>query len=140
MSEHIEQPRGGLIRQLILFAIVPTMFLIVGLIVYSSVATFSRERISAESNLKKLATKVALEAERKNNRANFIAQAIAISQVSGMFGNRAVTVDYLRGVLEKYPELTAAGVGYEPNADQNDLAFLRAPAGASDRPPTSGPC
>jgi methyl-accepting chemotaxis protein len=45
----------------------------------------------------------------------------------GLFGRRAESLRMARGVLESYPQFTAAYFGYEPDADGNDAASLAKP-------------
>ncbi len=52
------------------------------------------------------------------------AETIAVSQESGLFGQRALTVELLKGVLASDENITAAYVLYEPNADKKDALSL----------------
>ena len=131
MREETSRPRARLVRQLTVFGIVPVILLVAGLVGYSSFVTFDREQGSAETNLQNLAERVALEIERSNTRAVLAARVMAYAQVNGMFGRREESVAYARQVLETMPEFTGAYFGYEPNADQNDAAFIRSNAARS---------
>lgn len=41
------------------------------------------------------------------------------------FGERAQSVNYIRGLLETFPNFSGASIGYEPNADFNDAKSER---------------
>lgn len=109
----------------LLFAIFPTVIILLGIIVYSAVSRFTEVRKEAERLLENMAKQVAAEIERSNSQAVQVARLMALAQESGgLFGNRLESVELARRVLEESPEFTGVYYGYEPNADRNDANYL----------------
>ena len=101
----------------------------VTLVVLFIVAAFSRGMyrtlIGENDQLIKAHTReIANKIEEQNLEAVSVAKAMALAQKSGLFGNREASTRYARNILLTYPRFTGAYFGYEPNADQNDKAFL----------------
>jgi hypothetical protein len=67
----------------------------------------------------------ALKVETSNVEALTVAKTMAIAQESGLFGKRTESRHYAKKILEAYPQFTGAYFAYEPNADQDDQAYLR---------------
>ena len=126
-------PRRSLIGKLLFFGIVPSTLIFVCAIAYGAWSTLIAARAEQEQTLRNLAEQVALEVERGNTRAVLAAEVMALAQTSGQFGNRVKSTEFARQVLGTYPEFTGAYFGYEPNADQNDTAFLHSPEAGSIR-------
>ena len=80
----------------------------------------------SEANLRDDVERAVLEIERANARAVDVARVMALSQESGMFGDRPRSLAFARAVLDAFPEFTGAYFGYEPNADGRDAQFLGA--------------
>ncbi|MEY2716580.1 MAG: Methyl-accepting chemotaxis protein PctA, partial [Planctomycetota bacterium] len=74
------------------------------------------------SELLREALFAAAQIGESNASAMKSAQYLADQQEAGLFGKRALTVDLLKAVLAGDPNITAAYVAYEPNADGNDGA------------------
>lgn len=74
--------------------------------------------------------KVAQLIDRGNLEAVTATRMIATSQETGLFGKRAESVHFLRGVLEKFPQFIGVSIGYEPDADGQDAIYLEEYAGA----------
>ncbi|MEE8311661.1 MAG: response regulator [Candidatus Binatia bacterium] len=115
--------RKSLSGRMLLFGVLPTVVVLLGLIVWLAGAMYSALRIANEHDMQLLADGVAAEIERGNTRAVLIAEVMAFAQQNGMFGDRAASVAYSRQVLAHYPELTGAYFGYESGADGKDEAF-----------------
>ncbi|MCP4577583.1 MAG: methyl-accepting chemotaxis protein [Deltaproteobacteria bacterium] len=101
----------------------------VTLVVLFIVAAFSRGMyrtlIHENDQLIKAHTReIANKIEAQNLEAVSVAKAMALAQKSGLFGNREASIRYARNILLTYSRFTGAYFGYEPNADQNDKAFL----------------
>lgn len=79
---------------------------------------------NAEINMKNNAEEVALEIERSNLEAITVPKIMALAQENGLFGNRKKSIEYAKKVLGQYQKFTGSYFGYEPNADQNDMAYL----------------
>jgi methyl-accepting chemotaxis protein WspA len=102
----------------------------VTLVVLFIVAAFSRgmyrNLIEENDQLIKAHTReIANKIEEQNLEAVSVAKAMALAQKSGLFGNRDASTQYAKSILLAYPRFTGAYFGYEPNADQNDKAFLK---------------
>ena len=67
---------------------------------------------------------IANRIEVGNLEAVTIAKTMAIAQKSGLFGKRKTSTEYALNVLTENQGFTGAYFGYEPNADQNDEAYL----------------
>ncbi|MFT5366956.1 MAG: two-component system NtrC family sensor kinase, partial [Candidatus Latescibacterota bacterium] len=114
----------------LLLAVVPTVSILFGIIIYTALSMSDEMREENESLLQNISEKVALEIERSNSHAVTVAQIMAYAQESGgLFGKRAESTEYARRILEESPEFTGACFGYEPNIDQNDAVFLKSNAG-----------
>ncbi len=109
---------------MLVFAIFPTIVILLGIIIFFTLNNFSIVRQDNEEMIKRLADKVAMEVERGNTRAVMAVQTMAFAQENGLFGRRVESSAYARKVLAEFPEFTGSYFGYEPNADQNDQAFL----------------
>jgi methyl-accepting chemotaxis protein len=101
----------------------------VALVVLLIVAVFSRgmyrNLITENEQLIKANTlEIANRIEAQNLEAVSVAKAMALAQMSGMFGNREVSTRFAKNILLNYPGFTGAYFGYEPNADQDDRAYL----------------
>jgi len=108
----------------LLFAVFPTVIILLGIIVYTAVSMFTQAREEAERLLQNLAKQVASEIERSNSQAVQVARLMSLAQESGgLFGNRLRSVELARRILEESPEFTGAYYGYEPNADHNDADY-----------------
>jgi methyl-accepting chemotaxis protein len=67
----------------------------------------------------------ALKVEQSNVEAITVAKTMAIAQETGLFGKRKESSRYAKKILEEYPQFTGSYFAYEPNADQDDKAYLR---------------
>ena len=106
---------------MLLFGVLPTLLLLIGFLTWMTTVVY-RDLLSAnEQQMVVLAEAVAAEIERGNTRAVMAAQVMALAQEGGMFGDRQASIDYAQKTLERFPELTGAYFGYEPDADGQDL-------------------
>lgn len=67
---------------------------------------------------------IANRIEVGNLEAVTIAKTMALAQKSGLFGKREASTKYAFNVLTENPGFTGSYFGYEPNADQDDAAYL----------------
>ncbi len=117
--------------RMLLFAVLPTAAVLLGIIFYVSLVMYQALREENEGAMQILADRVAVEIEQGNTRAVLAAQVMAIAQENGLFGDRVGSVEYARRVLAQYPEFTGAYIGYEPDADRQDaLSSKRRGAGS----------
>jgi methyl-accepting chemotaxis protein WspA len=75
---------------------------------------------TTQTHLSGIATIVANEVEDANMRATDAAELLAVSQTAGLFGQRQQSSDLAYALLLRFPYLTGAYFGYEPNADGQD--------------------
>jgi len=80
---------------------------------------------AAEKTIKFNTDAVALKIEKTNLEAITIARTMALAHENGLFGNRKKTIEFIKNILVDNPDLTGVSCGYEPNADQEDLEYLR---------------
>jgi PAS domain S-box-containing protein len=105
----------------LLFAALPTVVFLLGIIIYTSARMSSEVRKEAERSLQSHAQNVAAEIERANTRAVLAAEVMAHAQESGgLFAQREASVTFARRILEVNQDFTATYFGYEPNADGQD--------------------
>ncbi len=110
--------------KILLFAAIPVVMILLAVI---SLLVTSYYRHLLRENLGRInleTAKAAREIERGSLEAVTIAHTMALAQENGLFGRRSESILYARSVLERYPNLTGAYFGYEPNADGNDQLFL----------------
>ena len=112
--------------KLILYFGVTVFLLVSGIIAMFFHSMFDRLIKDADRIIKTQTEEVAKEIEANNLETVTIAKTMALAQESGLFGNREASLQYARRVLVRNPQLTGAYFGYEPNADQNDQAYLEA--------------
>ncbi len=110
--------------RMLIFGVLPTAAILLGLIVYVAVTMYGALRAQNEEAMRTLADRVAGEIERGNTRAVLAVQVMAYAQENGLFGDRLRSVEYARRVLDEFPEFTGAYFGYEPDADGRDAASL----------------
>jgi methyl-accepting chemotaxis protein len=121
----MESMLPGSIKGRLIFYFGITVILVVLLIVAVFSRSMYRNLITENEQLIKAHTQViANEIEEQNLEAVSVAKAMALAQKSGLFGNREASTRYARNILLNYPRFTGSYFGYEPNADQNDSAFL----------------
>ncbi|MBT3345448.1 MAG: histidine kinase, partial [Gemmatimonadetes bacterium] len=106
----------------LLFAALPTVVFLLGIIIYTSARMSSEVRKEAQRSLQSHAQNVAAEIERANTRAVLAAEVMAHAQESGgLFGQREASVTFARRILEVNQDFTGTYFGYEPNADGEDV-------------------
>lgn len=129
----------SLLGRMLLLGVAPTVLILLVIIIFSASQNYSSALIANENQLKGIAEAISREIERINARAVVAAKTMAIAQQNGLFGNRIASTDYARQMLIDFPEFTGADFCYEPNADQDDLAYLQSeeakliPANALDK-------
>ncbi len=121
--------RDSLVGRMLLFGVLPGALVVGVVLSLTARARFEDLESLAESQLLREALYAAEVVGKSNFDAMRVAEAIATDQESGLFGQRALTVDLMKGTLASDANLTAAYVAYEPDADGND-ASSRAGGGA----------
>ncbi len=124
--------------RMFLFGILPMGVLLTVLVLLISMRMSNQLHSEKEAELQLLAERVAAEVERGNTRAVLTAHMMAEAQVQGLFGDREASSEFMHRVLEQYPEFTGASIGYEPNADGRDAAYVGTPKAISLGPAFDG--
>ena len=110
----------SLAGRLLLVGVLPGSIVLGTLVALDARRKFDTLEEAAESDLLREAMFAAAQIGESNASAMKTAQYLADQQEAGLFGKRALTVDLLKAVLAGDPNITAAYVAYEPNADGND--------------------
>ena len=114
--------RRTLLGQALLFGVLPAALVVMAVVGINASRAYSGLVSRLESDLVS-ETRAAADEIALRNRANLaLVRMIALAQESGQFGRRAETLQNLERILKANPEVYAAYVAYEPNADGNDAA------------------
>lgn len=113
---------SSLAGRLFFLGILPGALITAAILGWGTYEKFELLEREAEESLAREALFAASRIGESNTSAIDLARALAAQQEAGLFGKRALTVELLKGTLAAYPSITAAYVGYEPNADGNDSA------------------
>ncbi|HEY9899724.1 MAG TPA: methyl-accepting chemotaxis protein [Pantanalinema sp.] len=97
--------------------------LFVALFAFVAVSVRQDQIVASEKYGKAITTDIADRMSADNARMLKMVDLMADHQLTGAFGRRAMTADYLRRIAEGNPDVLGAYVGYEPNADGNDQAW-----------------
>jgi len=117
--------RLGIKAKILLIGLVPLVLTAVFLVVIAfgslkqNLLRLSKESILAETRIG------VAEVERSNQATIDVVRTMASAQENGLFGKRTESIEYARTILALYPQFTGAYFGYEPNADQDDAAYLK---------------
>jgi methyl-accepting chemotaxis protein len=115
----------GIRGKILLFAGVPIIITLLAIIFFAFWTMHEAIVAISKKEIDQAVLNAAKEIERVNQASLAIPQTMALAQSNGMFGDRKASVEYARAVLEANPDLTGAYFGYEPNADTDDVAYLR---------------
>jgi methyl-accepting chemotaxis protein/cell division protein FtsL len=115
----------SLMGKMLLFAALPTAIVLFVVSFYTAQKMYSGLLALHEKNIQISAQDAADDIDRRNLEAVTIVKTMAIAQEAGMFGNRKLSSEYAKQILEANPQYTGAYFGYEPNADQDDRAYLQ---------------
>jgi len=119
--------------RLTLTGIVPAVLVILVLVAFNSYRRYQSLLATAEMTLNRDATALAMQIDASSRVATEVARGLALSQSTGMFGERRETVELLRRTLDDHNDVTAVYVCYEVNADGKDatdpIADATTPAG-----------
>jgi len=98
-------------------------FVIITFITIMAITSFSFRSNQLEmtkENMLALTGVVALEIDSLNSNAITLTQSLIDYQVAGGFGNRQLSEQYIRAILDSNDFVTGTYIGYEPNADGYD--------------------
>ncbi|GAB4243229.1 MAG: hypothetical protein OHK005_07470 [Candidatus Methylacidiphilales bacterium] len=125
MWSKLDQLNLGLRPKLICFGLVPALLVLIAISLFSlwemraSLLYLQTDEIVDELD------KAAHHIEQEAIRAKGVVSTMALAQETGLFGNRGASIELARTVLERFPFLTGAYFGYEPNADGQDADAVR---------------
>ena len=128
--------RNSLLGRMLLLGVVPTILILLVIIIFTTTQNYSTTLKANETLLRNIAGKVSTEIERGNARSVVAAKTMAHAQENGLFGNRVESTAYAKKMLEAFPEFTGTCFCYEPNADQDDQAYVHSEE-AKSIPPNS---
>jgi len=111
-------------KKIVLLTVVPVVLVMTAIVwlglreLHDRLIDAEREEILAElSNAAKVIDQGAREALS-------VARLMARAQESGLFGRRQDSIQLAREILDGNPQFVGASIGYEPNADGGDRAYL----------------
>ena len=116
--------RMRLWQRIVLFGLLPLVVVCIavgGLIV---TRTFDALRADGERMLVEKTGSVADQIESENREVVTIPHVMANAEEMGLFGQRSDSLAYARSILAEFPDILAAYIAYEPDADGNDAASL----------------
>jgi methyl-accepting chemotaxis protein len=114
--------RRTLLGQALLFGVLPAALVVMAVVGINAGRAYDGLVARLESDLVS-ETRAAADEIALRNRSNLaLVRMIALAQESGQFGRRAETLQNLERILKANPDVYAAYVAYEPNADGNDAA------------------
>ena len=118
---------GSLRKRILVQLVTPVVLMFstsVGLDIYQNA---EQAETAAKQLLASEAASAARQIELGNLHALQTAKIMAESQVAGLFGQRQLSIDFAREVLDKNPEFLGSSFGYEPDADGADSNNLGQP-------------
>jgi len=120
INRFIKTFRGRLIVSFVFSSVV--FIIILGILFYTIMA--NKLISNAEKMIIYNTQSVALKVEKANLEAITVSKTMALAQVNGLWGRRKESINYAYDILKQNPWFTGAYFGYEPNADQDDKAYL----------------
>lgn len=114
--------------KMLLFLALPVMLIIAGMLSYSYLSSLEQAIAQAKLNLSQTADTIAARVNEETQLAVRTTQVMALAQQNGLFKNREASVELVRSVLKMNPSFVGASFGYEPNADNQDKAYINIPA------------
>lgn len=118
--------------RLLLACVLPmalAMALMLGFVIWNYYRDLVRE---SELRLRAEVNEAGLRIELANITALTVPRTMALAQEAGLFGNRLVSLEFARKILEAFPEFTGAYFGYEPDGDGHDRSVSEAGGIPSD--------
>ena len=106
--------------KILVFAALPVIGTLAAISTVFVAKQYRELKESALHSIKLETARAAEQIEKANLESVTIPKVMAVAQQSGLFGNRAASVEYARQILSLHPHLTGAYFGYEPNADAQD--------------------
>ncbi len=110
----------SLLGRSMLFGVLPAALVVLVVVVLNGVRAWSNLSASLERDLRNATELAAKEINIRNEKTVRLVELMAFVQESGQFGRRAETLVLLERIIRENPDVYAAYIGYEPNADGND--------------------
>jgi hypothetical protein len=117
---------NSLSGRMLLFGVLPTLLAISLIVAWETLGAYESLRRSEEHVLATGASGAAAELSVRNERWNNFAATVALGQTHGLFGRRKETIEFVRSVNALSDLNLSVYVAYEPNADGQDAASLKA--------------
>ena len=114
--------RRTLLGQALLLGVLPAALVVLAVVVINGERAWNGLVTRLEADLVAETRAIADEIRLRNEHCVGLVRMIASVQEAGQFGRRDETLRMLARVIETNPDVYAAYVAYEPNADGNDAA------------------
>jgi methyl-accepting chemotaxis protein len=105
-----------------LLGVLPAVVVVLAIVGVNATRAWNGIVVRIESELVSEASAAVKEIDARNARNIGFVRMMALAQESGQFGRRAETLRMLERVLRTNPDVYAAYLAYEPNADGQDAA------------------
>jgi hypothetical protein len=105
-----------------LLGVLPAVVVVLAIVGVNATRAWNGIVVRIESELVSEASAAVREIDARNARNIGFVRMMALAQESGQFGRRAETLRMLERVLRTNPDVYAAYLAYEPNADGQDAA------------------
>lgn len=113
--------------KMLLYLALPVMLIIASILSYWYSTSLNQAVIQAKLNLSQTADTIAAKVNEETQLAVRTTEIMALAQQNGLFGDREASINFVRAVLKMTPSFVGASFGYEPNADNQDQAYINAP-------------
>ena len=113
--------------KMLLYLALPVMLIIASILSYWYSTSLNQAVIQAKLNLSQTADTIAAKVNEETQLAVRTTEIMALAQQNGLFGDREASINFVRAVLKMNPSFVGASFGYEPNADNQDQAYINAP-------------
>ena len=113
--------------KMLLYLALPVMLIIASILSYWYSTSLNQAVTQAKLNLSQTADTIAAKVNEETQLAVRSTEIMALAQQNGLFGDREASLNFVRAVLKMNPSFVGASFGYEPNADNQDQAYINAP-------------
>ncbi|MEY3143278.1 MAG: hypothetical protein RLY21_1771 [Planctomycetota bacterium] len=118
--------RRTLLGQALLLGVLPAVVVVLAIVGVNAMRAWNGIVTRIEKELVSETAAAVKEIDTRNARDIGFVRMMVLSQETGQFGRRAETLRMLERILRTNPEVYAAYIGYEPNADGQDAAGAQA--------------
>ena len=110
--------------KILLFVIAPILLANLVVVAFNAYNSFTEFKSISEAKFVADTNLVAERISKENTQGLTLARSAGYA-TSTWFGDRTLSTNYIKSLLEAYPVYVGASVGYEPNADFNDAKAER---------------